>query len=65
MNYKTLDDLPWEDLGGGWETATVNLDSGDFAVNPSSTKGDLCGPATVTYNKGPSGSIQTILVPKR
>lgn len=56
--YQSLHDLPWVDIGQGWQRATVELGEGEYAPNPASTnRPRLYGPGRVTYEQGPSGAI--------
>jgi hypothetical protein len=42
-------------LGGGWTRHLVELDKGDTADNPASTKGPIYGPSFISYDISPSG----------
>lgn len=45
------DDLKWERVDDHWEEAVVDLNKGDSAWNPASTKHVIYGPATVRYQR--------------
>lgn len=57
MHY-SLDQLDWSPIGNGWHEFVLTLASGDSAVNAASTKGNVEGPAKVTYRKAPDGGIE-------
>jgi hypothetical protein len=42
--------VPGHDIGEGWTRHLVQLDMGDTADNPASTKGPLHGPGFVVYD---------------
>lgn len=50
--------INWQDIGNGWQAATIKLDDGETAPNPASTYGPIYGPCVVTYRRAPSGSIK-------
>lgn len=61
MHYD-LSDLDWIDLGEtGWKKASVTLDKGDSARDPSSTHRKIYGPAIVTYQQAPDGGIDALV----
>lgn len=43
------------DIGGGWTRHIVQLDKGDTADNPASTKGPIHGPGLVVYDRHHTG----------
>lgn len=47
--------LNGHDIGNGWKRYMVQLEQGDTADNPASTKGPLYGPGFVVYDVAPSG----------
>lgn len=48
--------VPGHSLGAGWVRHIVELQHGDTADNPASTKGPLYGPSVLVYDVAPSGT---------
>lgn len=46
-------------LGNGWTRQIVELERGDTADNPASTKGPIYGPGVVVYDTSASGITAT------
>jgi hypothetical protein len=47
--------VPGHDIGNGWRRHIVQLNAGDTATNPASTKRPLFGPGFIVYDVAPSG----------
>ena len=57
MAHYDIDEMDYDDIGGGYQRVVIDLGPQDSASNPASTKGPIYGPATVGYLIAPSGSI--------